>query len=94
MLKERIKAKELNKLLMKEKFVDKDIDEWLYASLTQPPVQVVDKCGSDDELKWLVFCPNCGEVVNYGTNTYMVSGYIYCGSEGCKESLLEKIGNN
>lgn len=68
----------------------KDPDEWLYASLSQPPIKVNEKHGSDDSLDWDVECPNCGAIVNYGKNTFMIGGRIYCSNKGCREKLLKK----
>lgn len=68
----------------------KDPDDWLYASLSQPPIRVVDKHGSDDDLDWDVECPNCGAIVNYGEHLFMVGGYLYCSTDGCREKLLER----
>lgn len=75
--KDRLAYKALNAMAMQEEFIDKD-DDYLYASITQPPLKVVDKNGSDDEFKWTVICPNCGRNVNFGNETKMRSGKIYC----------------
>ena len=85
-------AKLLNLMLTKEKFVDKNTDEYIYASLSQPPIKIIDKNGSNDELDYTVECPNCGSHVNYGEHTYMLSGHIYCDTKGCRESLIERLG--
>ena len=69
---------------VRNKDENKNPDDYLYASLSQPPIKVVDKHNSDDELLWDVECPNCGRVVNYGEQTAMASGHIYCFSEGCR----------
>lgn len=62
----------------------------LYASLTQPPIKVIDKHGTDDEMEWTVKCPNCGSYKNYGTQIFMSSGRIYCDAKGCREKLEAK----
>lgn len=72
----------------------KDPDEWLYASLSQPPIRVVDKHGSDDDLNWDVECPNCKAIVNYGKNIFMIGGYLYCSTDGCREKLLRRHHGN
>lgn len=68
----------------------KNPDDWLYASLSQLPLRVVDKHGSDDDLDWDVECPNCGAIVNYGEHLFMLSGSFYCSTDGCREKLLER----
>lgn len=88
MNKREVIAKELNRVVTQKKFKDENIDEYLYASLSQPPIKIIDKCGSDDELDYIVECPNCKSYVNYGENTYMLSGHIYCDTKGCRESLI------
>lgn len=81
-------AKLINANLMGEKFVDKPVNEYLYASLTQPPIKIIDRCGSDDELDYIVECPNCGSHINYGECTYMLSGHIFCNTGDCREKLI------
>lgn len=83
-------AKMINHNITGNRFIDKPVDEYIYASLSQPPVKIIDKCDSDDELDYIVECPNCGSHVNYGEHIYMLSGHIYCSSEGCREWLLVK----
>ena len=85
------KAMLLNFLVTQDNFVLKDTDKYLYASLSQPPIKIIDKNGSDNELDYTVECPNCGSYVNYGKQTYMKSGYIYCDNEGCREKLINKL---
>lgn len=85
-------AKLLNLIVTQENFVNKDTEEYLYASLSQPPIKIIDKNGSDDELDYIVECPNCGSHVNYGEHTYMISGHIYCDTKGCRENLIERLG--
>lgn len=82
--------KVLNKLIMKENFVDKDRDNYIYASLSQPPLKIVDKNESESELDFTVVCPTCENHVNYGTEIFMLSGDHYCIKEGCREKLLAK----
>lgn len=81
-------AKLINANLTGKKFVDKPVNEYLYASLTQPPIKIIDRCGSDDELDYIVECPNCGSHINYGKNTYMLNGHIYCDTGDCREKLI------
>lgn len=83
-------AKDINKSLTGPRFVDKSIDEYIYASLTQPPIKIIDKRGSNDELDYIVECPNCGSHICYGTDTYMYAGHIYCSNEGCREEVVDK----
>lgn len=85
------KAMLLNFLVTQDNFVLKDTDKYLYASLSQPPIKIIDTNGSDNELDYTVECPNCGSYVNYGEQTYMKSGYIYCDNEGCREKLINKL---
>lgn len=89
-VKEKLFAKILNANLTRDKFVDEDINNYIYASLTQPPIKILDKRGSDDELDYIVECPNCHSAVCYGTDTFMYSGYIYCSNEGCREEVVNK----
>lgn len=83
-------AKDINRSLLGPRFVDKSIDEYIYASLTQPPIKIIDKRGSNDELEYIVECPNCGAHICYGTDTYMYSGHIYCCNKGCREEVISK----
>lgn len=83
-------AKMINHKVTGNRFIDKPVDEYIYASLSQPPVKIIDKCGSDDEMDYIVECPNCGSYVNYGEHIYMLSGYIYCDTKGCFDMLFEK----
>ena len=85
-------AKLLNLIVTQENFVNKDTEKYLYASLSQPPIKIIDKNGSNDELDYTVECPNCGSHVNYGEHTYMISGHIYCDTKGCRENLIERLG--
>lgn len=89
-------AKSMNRLVTGKDFVDKDINEYIYASLSQPPIKVIDKNDSADQLNYTVECPNCGCYVNYGYQIFMRSGYIYCNNKGCLEKLeyLHFRGNN
>jgi hypothetical protein len=84
----RLQYAALNQMITGRKF--KDPDEWLYSSLSQPPIKVIDKKGSDDELDWTVECPNCGAHKNYGQQIFMNSGRIYCDADGCREKLMKK----
>lgn len=79
----------LNQMVTGEKFHDPDGME-LYASMSQPPIKVIDKKDSDDEMGWTVKCPNCGAHKNYGQQIFMISGRIYCDADGCYEKLMKK----
>lgn len=85
-------AKVLNFAVTGDKFVNKDTDNYIYASLSQPPIRIVDKNDSDDELDYTVECPNCGCYVNYGNQIFMRSGHIYCNNKGCLEKLEHRLG--
>lgn len=90
---DRLKYMALNKAVTGEDFAHKDPDDYIYASLSQPPIRVVKKKG-DDEMDWDVECPNCHKVVNYGRHIFMESGQIFCDSEGCyKQFKLLGKGN-
>lgn len=89
-MKEKLFAKMLNASLMGDNFIDKDLDNYIYASLTQPPIRILDKRNSDDELDYIVECPNCHSAVCYGTDIFMYSGHIYCSNEGCREEVVRK----
>lgn len=91
---EQLFKKNLNKQIMQGRFVDKDINEYIYASLSQPPIKIIDKNGSDDELDYTVECPNCGRQVNYGKETFMLSGHIYCSNNGCRDKLCAILGKD
>lgn len=84
-------AKLMNKCVTGEKFVDEDIDKYIYASLSQPPIKILDKRNSNDEMDFIIECPNCHNAVCYGTSTYMYSGHIYCDTKGCREKLLRDM---
>ena len=84
-----IASKLLNLLVCGDKFENKDLDNYIYASLSQPPIKIIDKCNSEDELDYIVECPNCGAHVKYGEHTYMLSGYIYCDVGDCREKLID-----
>lgn len=85
-------AKMINATITGENFVDRSLDEYIYASLSQPPIKIIDKNNSDDELDYTVECPNCHRHVNYGNNIYMLSGHIYCDGDGCEQKLRHTIG--
>lgn len=88
MRKDQVIAKYINSQVTDKNFVNKDLDNYIYASLSQPPLKIIDKCGSDDELDFIVECPNCGSHVKYGTSTFMLSGHIYCDSKDCRDRLI------
>ena len=83
-------AKIINSAVTGDKFVSRDTNEYIYASLSQPPIRIVDKCGSEDELDFMVECPNCGSCVNYGHDIFMISGRLYCNVGNCYNKLLDK----
>lgn len=83
-------AKALNHSVTQNKFVDADLNNYIYASLSQPPIKIIDKCDSDDEMDYIVECPNCGSHIKYGTSIFMISGHIYCDTDGCRKSLINK----
>ena len=87
MKKEQYVAKIMNAVVTGMKFEDKDLDNYLYASLSRPPIKIINKNESEDELDYTVECPNCGCYVNYGTQIFMRSGHIYCNNKGCVEKL-------
>jgi len=91
MKKQDLIAKMINAAVTGSKFVDKDLDNYIYASLSQPPIKIIDKNNSDDELDYTVECPNCGKHVNYGNEIFMLSGHLYCINEGCREKLCNKL---
>ena len=67
-------AKMINHNITGNRFIDKPVDEYIYASLSQPPIKIIDKCGSDDELDYIVECPNCGYIVKKShINTFNAS---------------------
>lgn len=84
-------AKLLNAMLTGKKFVNKDTDNYIYASLSQPPIKIIDKNDSDYDLDYTVECPNCGCYVNYGHQIFMRSGHIYCNNKGCLEKLEQTL---
>ena len=43
-------AKLLNLIVAQENFVNKNTEEYLYASLSQPPIKIVDKNNSDESI--------------------------------------------
>ena len=83
-------ARILNALVRRKIEIDKDTDNYLYASLSQPPIKILDKRNSNDELDYIVECPNCHSAVCYGTDTFMYSGYIYCSNDGCRDEVVKK----
>lgn len=83
-------AKLLNAVVTGNKFEDKPLDNYIYASLSQPPIKILDKRNSNDELDYIVECPNCHSAVCYGTDIFMYSGHIYCSNKGCREEVVER----
>lgn len=84
--------KELNRAVTQKEFIDKDENEYIYASLSQPPIKIIDKNNSNDELDYTVECPNCHRHVNYGHEIFMVSGHLYCSSNKCRDEVYKKVG--
>lgn len=89
---DRTMFKIMNKLVTQKDFENKNPDDYIYASLSQPPIKVLDKHGTDDEFKWTVECPNCKRAVIYGDEIFMVSGHLYCSDEKCKKQAYERAG--
>ena len=85
-------AKYLNSQVMGKEFVNKSTDEYIYASLSQPPIKIIDKCNSTNRYNYIVECPCCGNHVCYGTSIFMIRGHIYCNSDRCKEKLHHDLG--
>lgn len=83
-------AKGINLMVMQDKFVNKDTDKYIYASLSQPPIKIIDKNGSNDELDYTVECPNCHRHVNYGNSIFTLAGHIYCDDENCRKQVYEE----
>lgn len=84
--------KGLNKMVSGDNFVEKDEEDYIYASLSQPPIKIVNKNNSNSVFDYTVECPNCGKHVNYGEETFMISGHIYCSDEECRKNAIEKWG--
>lgn len=85
-------AKALNKVVTEEDFVDEDTNDYIYASLSQPPLLITNKNNSTNEFDFTVKCPTCGCEINYGHEIFMLSGHHYCINEGCREKLLFLLG--
>ena len=81
-------GKFLNMFVTGDKFENRSTDEYIYASLSQPPIKIISKNNSEDELDYTVECPNCGSHVIYGTETFMLSGHIYCSNKGDRKSVV------
>ena len=86
--KEKTNRLEKENAQLKDKI--KDLDNYIYASLRQPPIKILDKRNSNDELDFIVECPNCHSAVCYGTDIFMYSGHIYCSNKGCREEVVSK----
>ena len=86
-------SKNINKLVTKDKFIDKPLEQYLYASLSQPPIKILDKRDSLDELDYIVECPNCHRAVCYGTDIFMIGGYLYCSNDSCREEVIARYNN-
>ncbi len=89
-MEKNINSKMLNALVMENKFEDKSLNDYIYASLSQPPIKILDKRNSNDELDYIVECPNCHNSVCYGTDIFMYSGHIYCSNKGCREEVVSE----
>ena len=86
--KEKTNRLEKENAQLKDKI--KDLDNYIYASLRQPPIKILDKRNSNDGLDFIVECPNCHSAVCYGTDIFMYSGHIYCSNKGCREEVVSK----
>ena len=86
-------GKNINKLVTKDKFIDKPLEQYLYASLSQPPIKILDKRDSLDELDYIVECPNCHRAVCYGTDIFMIGGHLYCSNDSCREEVIARYNN-
>lgn len=84
--------KGLNKMVSGDNFVEKDENDYIYASLSQPPIKIVNKNNSNNIFDYTVECPNCGRYVNYGEEIFMISGHIYCSDKECRKNAIEKWG--
>lgn len=87
-------AKFINKEVMGSEFVDKDLDKYIYANLSQPPIKILNKNGSNDEMDFTVEWPNCHRAVCYGDSIYTLHGHIYCDTKGCREKLAAVLGRH
>lgn len=81
----------LNRAVTGNKFINKNEDEYIYASLSQPPIKIIDKNSSNDELDYTVECPNCHRHVNYGHEIFMIGGHLYCSNENCRDDVFKKV---
>lgn len=84
----------LNCLVLQKNFKLLNPDDYIYASMSQPPIRVLDKHNTDDAFKWDVECPNCKRKVNYGHEIFMVSGHIYCSDDNCRKAVWKKVGRS
>lgn len=86
-------GKNINKIVTKDKFIDKPLEQYLYASLSQPPIRILDKRDSLDELDYIVECPNCHRAVCYGTDIFMIGWHLYCSNDSCREEVIARYNN-
>ena len=89
---EQKQARMLNAMVRQTIDTGKDTNNYLYASLSQPPIKIKDKRNSDNALDYIVECHNYKRNICYGTDTFMISGHIYCSKEGCREEVIKKNG--
>lgn len=89
-LSDRVTWAALNHSVRGYRYEWKNPNDWLHVSLSQPPIRVLNKHDTDDELAWDVECPNCGSKVNFGKQIFMISGRLYCSTKGCREKLLKE----
>lgn len=87
------KARMLNALVRGKFEMDKDCDNYIYASLSQPPIKIISTNNSDCEFDFTVECPNCKCHVNYGSEIFMISGHIYCPNGNCMNEVYERVKN-
>ena len=51
--------------------------------------KVVNKHNSNNIFDWDVICNHCGKTVNYGKETYLISGQMCC--KHCHDDLYKEI---
>lgn len=86
---EQAEARALHMIVTKEQ--PKDLDKYLYASITDDPIKIISTNGSDDALDYTVECPNCKTHTLYGTGLFMDTGMHYCEHHNCHEQVIQKL---
>lgn len=85
--KDAIVAKELNAFITGFSFVDKSLEDHIYASLSQPPIRIINKNGSDNEMDFTVECPNCKKAGDWRrSNARRCTNLFRCSSTRHKSS--------